>query len=117
MVFVGMEGWGVGELLKDIELDPLTRGLIVRLNRVSDAELRVLYEAARFCVFPSMYEGWGLPVGEALSMGKVVICSNRGSLPEVGEVVRYVDPRNPQAWADAASSVRRGLVNCEIYRR
>lgn len=101
LVFVGMQGWGVSELMKDIELDPLTRGLIVRLNHVSDAELRGLYEAARFCVFPSLYEGWGLPVGEALSLGKAVISSDRGSLPEVGgDVVRYVDPWSPQAWAD-----------------
>lgn len=101
LVFVGMQGWGVNELLKDIELDPLTRDLIVRLNHVSDAELRVLYATARFCVFPSLYEGWGLPVGEALSLGKAVICSDRGSLPEVGgELVRYADPWNPQAWAE-----------------
>lgn len=101
LVFVGMQGWGVDELLKDIELDPLTQGLIVRLNHVNDAELRSLYEAAKFCVFPSLYEGWGLPVGEALSMGKAVICSNRGSLPEAGgELVLYVDPWSPQAWAD-----------------
>jgi glycosyltransferase involved in cell wall biosynthesis len=101
LLFVGMQGWGVDELMKDIELDPVTQGLIVRLNHVSDAELRALYEAARFCVFPSLYEGWGLPVGEALSMGKAVICSDRGSLPEVGgDLVRYVEPWNPQAWAE-----------------
>lgn len=101
LVFVGMQGWGVSELMKDIELDPLTHGLIVRLNHVTDTELRALYEAARFCVFPSLYEGWGLPVGEALSLGKAVICSDRGSLPEVGgESVRYVSPWDPQAWAD-----------------
>lgn len=101
LVFVGMQGWGVSELMKDIELDPLIHGLIVRLNHVTDTELRTLYEAARFCVFPSLYEGWGLPVGEALSLGKAVICSDRGSLPEVGgDSVRYVSPWDPQAWAD-----------------
>ncbi len=101
LVFVGMKGWGVNELLKDIELDPMTQGLIVQLNQVSDSELHALYEAARFCVFPSLYEGWGLPVGEALSLGKVVIASNRGSLPEVGgDIVTYADPWCPQAWAE-----------------
>jgi glycosyltransferase involved in cell wall biosynthesis len=96
-----MQGWGVGDLLKDIELDPLTRDLIVRLHHVTDAELRALYDAAKFCVFPSLYEGWGLPVGEALSLGKAVLCSDRGSLPEVGgDLVRYVDPWSPRAWAD-----------------
>jgi glycosyltransferase involved in cell wall biosynthesis len=54
-----------------------------------------------FCVFPSLYEGWGLPVGEALSLGKVVLCSDRGSLPEVGgDLVRYIDPWNTRTWAD-----------------
>lgn len=101
LVFVGMEGWGVSDLLKDIELDPLVDGLIVRLNHVNDAELQLLYQASMFCVYPSLYEGWGLPVGEALAMGKVVLSSNRGSLPEVGgDLVRYVDAWNPTAWAD-----------------
>jgi len=101
LVFVGMQGWGVSELLKDIELDPLTQDIIIKLNNVNDAELVKLYEAALFCVFPSLYEGWGLPVAEALSMGKAVICSNRGSLPEVGgDLVRYLDPWDPQIWAD-----------------
>lgn len=101
LLFVGMQGWGVGDLLKDIELDPLTRELIVRLNHVTDAELRALYDAAKFCAFPSLYEGWGLPVGEALSLGKAILSSNRGSLPEVGgDLVRYVDPWSPRAWAD-----------------
>ena len=102
LVFVGMPGWGVGDLLKDIELDPLTKGLIVQLNHVTDSELGHLYEHSRFCVFPSLYEGWGLPVGEALAVGKAVIASDEGSLPEVGgDLVRYVSAWDPYAWADA----------------
>lgn len=101
VVFVGMQGWGVGDLMKDIELDPLTRGKIVRLNHVNDEELQSLYKASLFCVFPSLYEGWGLPVGEALSLGKVVVASDRGSLPEVGgDLVIYEDPWNATAWAE-----------------
>jgi len=104
LVFVGMPGWGVGDLMKDIELDPLTRGLIVQLHHVSDGELSHLYKKALFCVFPSLYEGWGLPVGEALAMGKAVIASGEGSLPEVGgDLVRYVPAWNAYAWADAIS--------------
>lgn len=100
VVFVGMHGWGVNDLLKDIELDPLTKGKIVQLNHVNDSELRRLYESAMFCVFPSLYEGWGLPVGESLSLGKPVISSNRGSLPEVaGDLAVYLDPWSPDAWA------------------
>jgi glycosyltransferase involved in cell wall biosynthesis len=108
LVFVGMPGWGAGDFLKDVELDPLTQGLIVQLHNVNDAELRLLYEAALFCLYPSFYEGWGLPVGEALALGKAVLSSDRGSLPEVGgELVRYVDPWNPVAWAEAIWSLTR----------
>ena len=100
LLFVGMKGWGVGDLQKDIELDPLTLNLIIQLDTVTDGELRALYEAAEFCVYPSLYEGWGLPVGEALSMGKVVLSSNAGSLPEVGGgLVVYVDPWDIRDWA------------------
>ncbi|CAJ0713976.1 D-inositol-3-phosphate glycosyltransferase [Ralstonia edaphis] len=100
LVFVGMAGWGVGELLKDIELDPVTQGKITQLNHVSDYELMALYKHALFCAFPSLYEGWGLPVGEALAMGKAVLCSDQGSLPEVGgDLVKYLPPWNTNAWA------------------
>jgi glycosyltransferase involved in cell wall biosynthesis len=101
MVFVGMPGWGVDDLLKDIEKDPLTQDLILQLNHVSDAELNYLYESATFCVYPSLYEGWGLPVAEALVYGKAILSSNRGSLPEVGgDLVKYLAPWDTYAWAD-----------------
>ena len=102
LVFVGMRGWGVDELFKDIELDPATAGSIVQCNHVNDAELRLLYQQSLCCVFPSLYEGWGLPVAEALAMGKVVLSSDRGSLPEVGgNLVTYIDPWHPGEWARA----------------
>ena len=102
LVFVGMPGWGVGDLLKDIELDPLTQGLIVQLNHVSDDDLNWLYKHAFFCVYPSLYEGWGLPVAEALVHGKAVVSSDKGSLPEVGgNLVKYLSPWDAYAWADA----------------
>lgn len=102
LVFVGMPGWGVSDLLADIRLDPLVQGKIVQLNHVTDSELGALYKNTKFCVYPSFYEGWGLPVGEALSAGKVVLASNEGSLPEVGgDLVHYVDPFSPRDWASA----------------
>jgi glycosyltransferase involved in cell wall biosynthesis len=102
IVFVGMQGWHVGDLLHDIANDPLTQGLIVQLHDVNDAELHMLYSQAKFCLYPSIYEGWGLPVGEALALGKAVLASDQASLPEVGgDLVRYLSPWNAQAWADA----------------
>jgi glycosyltransferase involved in cell wall biosynthesis len=114
IIFVGMPGWGVGELLKDIELDPLTKDMIVQLNHVSDSELEYLYRHALFCVFPSLYEGWGLPVGEALAMGKAVIASGEASLPEVGgELVHYLPAWNPYAWAD---TIQEYVENPQLIR-
>jgi glycosyltransferase involved in cell wall biosynthesis len=102
LVFVGALGWGVADLLNDMELDPFTRGVIAHLQNVSDNDLRILYQQALFCVFPSLYEGWGLPVAEALGFGKPVLCSNRGALPEVGgALVEYVDPWDLPGWVSA----------------
>ena len=102
LVFVGMQGWGVDDLIRDIDLDPATAGKIVRLNHVNDGELELLYRNARFCLFPSLYEGWGLPVGEALAMGKAVIASREGAIESLGgDLVRYVPAWDTYAWADA----------------
>jgi len=115
LVFVGMPGWGVGDLLKDIELDPLLKDHIVLLHHVSDAELLALYKVAMLCVYPSFYEGWGLPLGEALAMGKPVFSSDAGSLPEVGgDLIRYLSPFNPSAWAEA---IREALENPAILEQ
>jgi glycosyltransferase involved in cell wall biosynthesis len=101
LVFVGMSGWGVQDLLSDIALDPRVQGLIVQLNHVSDAELAVLYRHARFTVYPSLYEGWGLPVAESLAFGKFCLCANTSSLPEVGgDWVEYLDPWDLPAWVE-----------------
>ena len=111
LFFVGMPGWGVDALLQEIAEDPDMKDLIVQLHHVTDAELRLLYEKALFCVYPSWYEGWGLPVAEALALGKAVLSSDRGSLPEVGgNLVQYIDPGNLEAWAEAIWSL---IINSE----
>jgi len=101
LVFVGMPGWGVSDLLSDIRFDPRIRGLIIQLNQVNDAELDLLYRHALFTVFPSLYEGWGLPVAESLTYGRFCIASNTSSLPEVGgDLVEYLDPLDLPAWVE-----------------
>lgn len=101
LLFVGMPGWGVNELHADLALDPRTQGRIHAFNHVNDLELAHLYQHASFTVYPSLYEGWGLPVAESLAYGKFCLCANTSSLPEVGEQwVEYLDPWDLPAWVD-----------------
>ena len=66
------------------------------LGRVSDAELTALYRRAAALVFPSLYEGFGLPVVEAQRLGCLVVAADRASLPEVaGDGALLVDPTSP----------------------
>ena len=101
LVFVGMRGWGVDELFNDLRLDPRVKDDIVTLNHVSDAQLAWLYRNAAFTVFPSLYEGWGLPVVESLAWGKFCLASNAASLPEAGgSWAEYLDPWDLPAWVE-----------------
>lgn len=101
-VFVGMHGWGVDELFKDLSLDRRVADAIVVLKQVNDDELSALYEKALFTVYPSLYEGWGLPVAESLAHGKFCLVSNSSSLPEAGgDLARYLDPWDVPGWTQA----------------
>ena len=75
---------------------------LVRLGTVNDSALRSLYRAAAALVYPSRYEGFGLPVLEAMASGTPVIASRAASIPEVlGEAGVLLDPDATDAWADA----------------
>ena len=74
---------------------------------VPDNDLPALYAGATLFVYPSLYEGFGLPVAEAMACGAPVVSSNASSLPEVGgDAVLYFDPRNVDAIAE---TIRRAL--------
>ena len=74
---------------------------VKHLGYVSEGELRALYERATGFVYPSFYEGFGLPPLEAMACGTPVIVSNAASLPEVcGDAALYCDPHSPQDMAD-----------------
>jgi glycosyltransferase involved in cell wall biosynthesis len=77
-------------------------GRIQALGAVTNPELRQLYEHAAAFVYPSLYEGFGLPVLEAMACGTPVITSREGSLAEIaGPAALYVDPRDPGSIARA----------------
>jgi mannosyltransferase len=68
---------------------------IIKLRRITNNELNLLYNYCSGFIYPSLYEGFGLPVIEAMKAGAPVICSNSSSIPEVaGEAAIYVDPNN-----------------------
>lgn len=66
---------------------------VIALGFVSDVEVKELLKHCRAFIYPSIYDGFGIPPLEALSQGAEVICSNAACLPEVyGNTVRYIDP-------------------------
>ncbi len=99
LVFVGRPGWMVDELLEALKTDARLAGTVRLLSELDDEALAALYKGAAFCVYPSLYEGYGLPVVEALQFGKAVIASNGGALPElVNGFSPCLDPRNEDLW-------------------
>jgi glycosyltransferase involved in cell wall biosynthesis len=85
------------------------------LSWVPDADLEGLYRAAACFVFPSLYEGFGLPVLEAMERGLPVACSDRSSLPEVaGDAALLFDPESTPA---IAAAIRRLLGDAELRER
>jgi len=96
-----------------IEASP-ARERIVRLGHVPEEALPAIYGAAEVFCFPSLYEGFGLPVLEAMACGTPVVCANTSSLPEVGgEAAVYIDPTDPEALTAALAE----LLGDEARRR
>jgi glycosyltransferase involved in cell wall biosynthesis len=101
LVLVGGEGWDTDAVTLELRDRPALSGRVHLLGYVSDPALRALYAAAAVYVHPSLYEGFGLPVLEAMACGTPVVAADRTSLPEVvGEAGLLVDPLDTAALAD-----------------
>jgi glycosyltransferase involved in cell wall biosynthesis len=107
LVFAGKPGWLTADLLQQLANCNWLDGKIRYFPGPSEPELAALYENCLFTVFPSFYEGWGLPVTESLSFGKTVAAANRAAIPEAGgDFCAYYDPDN----LDDAYNVVAGLI-------
>ncbi len=101
LVIAGGRGWLYEETFATVERLGLS-GDVVFLGYVPEADLPSLYSLARLFVFPSLYEGFGLPPLEAMACGTPVVCAHTSSLPEVaGDAALLVDPLDADGLAAA----------------
>ena len=101
LVIAGQKGWLYNRIFTRVRELGLEQRVIFP-GYVADVDLPALLSGARVFVFPSLYEGFGFPVLEAMACGVPVLCSNASSLPEVaGDAALLVDPLDVKAWGVA----------------
>ena len=105
LYIAGGKGWMEQEMIAEA----VRQGIVDRvrfLGFVADEHLPALYSGASLFLFPSLYEGFGLPILEAMACGTPAIISNSSSLPEVGgQAALQLPAQSPGAWSDGISSV------------
>jgi glycosyltransferase involved in cell wall biosynthesis len=94
LVFIGLPHPIVANLIEEIRRDMDVQGHVHILSDVSDHDLKWYYQHCKATIYPSYYEGWGLPVAESLAYGKVCIASKATSIPEISDLPEFVDPFN-----------------------
>lgn len=105
LVVVGKVGWKSEKTLERLKTSRW-RGSIIHLDYLSRAELMAVYSKAEIFIFPSIYEGFGFPLLEAMAQGVPTIASRSSSLPEVGgEATVYFDPGSSEELAAAIETV------------
>lgn len=116
LVVAGAPGWRTEAL--EAELARPGPGTIVRTGRVSDEELEALYRGADAFAYPSMYEGFGLPVVEAMARGVPTLASNTSSLPQVaGDAALLVDPTDVSEIAESLARLLTETALAEDLRQ
>jgi glycosyltransferase involved in cell wall biosynthesis len=111
LVLAGSKGWLYDDILAEVEQLGLESHVLFP-GRVIEEDKAALISGAAAFVFPSLYEGFGLPVVEAMQCGTPVICSNTSSLPEVaGDAALLIDPLDVDALAEAMARL---VVNAAL---
>ncbi|HSM84877.1 MAG TPA: glycosyltransferase family 1 protein [Candidatus Limnocylindrales bacterium] len=112
LVLAGPLGWQYEEILTEIGSGPSGRGKIVLTGALSDPEMAAILKGAALAVIPSLYEGFCLPMVEAMACGIPTIAADASCLPEVsGGVLRYFDPHLVDA---IASAMEEALENAKL---
>jgi glycosyltransferase involved in cell wall biosynthesis len=101
LVIVGKKGWLSDSTLHLLNNDPEVKDRVIILHKSSDKEMAWLYENCMMTVYPSYYEGWGLPIAESLRYGKMCLSSGTSSMKEVGgDLVDYFSPYDSEGLLD-----------------
>ncbi|MCK4315860.1 MAG: glycosyltransferase family 4 protein, partial [Anaerolineae bacterium] len=101
LVIVGKRGWLYDDFFSRLEQSP-ARAAVILPGYVPDEDLPAIYAGAQALVLPSLYEGFGLPVLEAMACGTPVTCSDTSSLPEIaGDAALHFDPDSVESLTDA----------------
>lgn len=99
LAIVGAKGWLANDLIYQIERDPLVKDSIMILNHADDRQLQWLYANCEYTLYPSLYEGWGLPIVEGLMHGKACLASQTSSMPEASQgLAVHLDPLDFASW-------------------
>ena len=115
LVIVGSAGWLCENVVRKIRSEP---SHILWLDNADNETLRVLYRRAAIFLFPSLYEGFGLPVLEAMACGTPVVTSDAGSLPEVaGDAAICIPARDTQGFSEAVLALLENDRLREEYRK
>lgn len=114
IIVAGRPGHRTQDIISIIEDDPDTKNNILLLKDVSDGELSWLYANCRFSIYPSFYEGWGLPIAESISKGVPCLASNTSSMPEVAP--GFADYFNPASADDCLSMIQTYLDDKHISK-
>jgi glycosyltransferase involved in cell wall biosynthesis len=100
LVIVGGVSWNGAETARVMRNDPKVNSHIHILDNIDDNSLDWLYDQALMTAYPSLYEGWGLPVGESLAHGKICLSSSTSSMKEISpRLTDLIDPFDRLQWA------------------
>jgi glycosyltransferase involved in cell wall biosynthesis len=111
-VIAGKKGWYYKKIFQKVKELKLI-GRVKFLEYIPDGDLAVLMQGAKIFLFPSFYEGFGLPILEAMANGVPVLASRVSAIPELGvDAVHYADPKDPVDIADGITQ----LLDNEEYR-